>query len=348
MEYLGNDIEYSLFFPDFDDTLSIKNVLSRTKNKFELSINYNKEIEFITSNFPQIYKRSPKIVTHFNECIIECILRSQSLRIPNEDYLFNSIVKLSKTSKQYLFLFECVLFINVSHNLIEDFLKVFDINYMNVKIGMQLFPLLSSELKHESILLFQKQNQDILLQRYMINSIVQYLKAENNGDKILDRDLSVSGSSYDEDCEPENVLYDNNRYFQSQSYSENGWITFNFHDRKIFLSEYTLSSYSCNAGNGMHIKSWVLEGSINNDDYTQIDMQIDCDKLNGYNCTATFEVKQEEPFQYIRIRSIDENWNETPNLPLRKVDFAGCFVYNDNWLLGLNEYDSFLSFKSKS
>ncbi|OHS99948.1 hypothetical protein TRFO_33513 [Tritrichomonas foetus] len=155
---LGND-EYFKIYSNYQETLTIDNVLSRLEDKllfsrstFHPSLNLfdcsflDEEISFISKHFCDIIQdeqRKPKYnfqtgekinnnERHFHDLdieILEIILQNPNLKLYNEDFLFDFIFSLFEKSidnSKCLKLFENVKFEYLSANSIEKFISIFD------------------------------------------------------------------------------------------------------------------------------------------------------------------------------------------------------------------------------
>ena len=70
-------------------------------------------------------------------------------------------------------------------------------------------------------------------------------------------------------------------------------------------------------------------GSLVSDDdnnFTIIDRHENCDLLNGYLRTATFEVSRSTPTRFVRFRQTGKNWGGDNSLNLNQIEFSG-FIF---------------------
>ena len=90
--------------------------------------------------------------------------------------------------------------------------------------------------------------------------------------------------------QPQNVLNfeDKNKSFWSEL-SPNNWICFEFVNNRIVPTNYTIRS--CNlAKDRTHPKSWVIEGSQDNNSWETLDEQKNCSYLELGDSIHTFKI----------------------------------------------------------
>lgn len=81
---------------------------------FFFSKQISKEIVFISSNFGTLCEKNPDEFGNLDINILELILSNKNLQASNEDQLFNFINNLYEKDRKYSFLYEYVIFSNVS------------------------------------------------------------------------------------------------------------------------------------------------------------------------------------------------------------------------------------------
>ncbi|OHT15445.1 F5/8 type C domain containing protein [Tritrichomonas foetus] len=107
----------------------------------------------------------------------------------------------------------------------------------------------------------------------------------------------------------------------------NSWVMFDFQNKKVHLSNYTIKSHKYPAGT-CHLKSWVIEGSNNiNNGWIEIDKRV-TPVLNGANKFQTFPAgKTTENFRYLRLRQIGQNCRGDNILALTNIEFFGTIFF---------------------
>lgn len=87
---------------------------------------------------------------------------------------------------------------------------------------------------------------------------------------------------------------------------------------------------SCNYDINETLRSWVIEGS-NDDQYWKIlDSQVNNDSLNGVGLFHLFAISNykynTESFKYLRIRQTGSNWCENDSLFITSIEFYGKII----------------------
>lgn len=160
------------------------------------------------------------------------------------------------------------------------------------------------------------------------NGIINYLTSKTGGNihrngtikLTCDNKSSLSTSS---EQPPESVLdLNTNNWFGAKSGSKDYWLCFDFKERKVEISSYTIQSYSFKSG---HLKNWVLETSENSEEWKIIDQHSSDQSLNGGSRVSSFTTSKNDFSRFVRIRQTGEFWRYesfvTPGFA--KIEFYG-------------------------
>ncbi|KAK8839940.1 hypothetical protein M9Y10_031655 [Tritrichomonas musculus] len=310
---LGNLNEYfrlqTKFFSEInsenavDRLLSISNI---TEIDPEIKIDeksIQQLIDFISENFENVNKDRFKLLKlEFLEEIIE----NEKLRINDEDSLMNFILSLYEDDRSYSFLFESVLFFNISKETLEKY----TISKGNASKDFLEF-------------IYQQGENEF-------KGIMNHLN-EETGSNIHDNGTieitSNSIGSDDIDYHPKNIIdYHSNNFYYSKDI-DNTFICFDFKDKLVQLSSYLVKSFG-NTANFQHLRNWVVEGSMNGDDWQIIDRHDNDPTLNGSHIVHSFDVNDEKNdfYRFIRLRQIGNSWCHFGNhslLALDSIEFYG-------------------------
>jgi hypothetical protein len=111
-----------------------------------------------------------------------------------------------------------------------------------------------------------------------------------------------------------------NSYWMSTN-DPNSWICFDFKDRDVSLTNYTLKS---GGADGWFPVNWVIEGSNNGMDWTTLDTQT-AQTLRGKYVVDNFRCSshRSEYFRCIRLRQTGKNSTGSDQLLLCNVEFFG-------------------------
>ena len=120
-----------------EEEINNENIISKTKlhEKYETIYSnlLEKDIEYISSHFYEIYETHEKEVETLLPTTIERIISNQSLKLKNEDQLFNFINELclkqnENENENYSRFYGYVIFSNLSPESMETFINNFDYN----------------------------------------------------------------------------------------------------------------------------------------------------------------------------------------------------------------------------
>ena len=100
------------------------------------------------------------------------------------------------------------------------------------------------------------------------------------------------------------------------------WIKFDFLTGKFHIYSYTLKTYNYVAG-GNHLRSWVIEGSSNGNDWLELDRRHGLNDLNDRYKVKNFSCKNPGAFRYIRLKQIGKSHCDSYNLALTNIEFFG-------------------------
>ena len=294
-------------------------------NKME---NVNDLVAYIASNFESVKKEEMKSLSLE---IIEDIISSPALKLKDEGSLLNFILELYENDSKFSVLFEYVIFANVDDELLENFINEFNIEYINKNIWSSICNrLLHSKLDSDNEienkrytsknrLKLAKCHNDILdfeLQEEKdFNGIMKFLADETSGNIHDNGTINITSNSINSDHHPKNLVdYQNNNFYHSKD-DGNAIICFDFKDKSVQLSAYTIQSYDINANWG-HLKNWVIEESNDAKNWIEIDCHCDDSTLNGPNIVASFKIPDNENLQFcrfIRMRQTGNSWFYTGN-----------------------------------
>ena len=103
------------------------------------------------------------------------------------------------------------------------------------------------------------------------------------------------------------------------------WICFDFKNMRVSLSHYTLKTWFWGP-NFQHLKSWIVEGSDDGREWTELDQREDEESLNDALAFRRFKCLMRVTCRYIRIRSTDVDHSGSNLLILNAVEFYGRLI----------------------
>ena len=324
---LGNKREFIKLLPNFEDKLTKQNVFTHIQNKqkyfkkFLRGTNNDRndfrefiqtEIDFISSHF---YEIDQKEIEKLDLDYIEEIIKSDKLVIEDEDSLIKFINDIYSKNSNCGYLYSYINFVYVSNEKLRHFSEIFDLDDINIKIWKSILNRIfkskisedlidsnNSQRKYKNVQkgipLLHKENDDF-------NGIIKYLTNKTGGNIHDNGTINMTSSAYYE--EPKNLLdFNQDKYYQTKQYKD-GWVTFDFKNRKVKISGYSIKTNS-GGKNGAHMKSWKIEVSNDGQNWTQIDERINCQEINGSCLTGTFNVQPNDFSRYVRLTQTDNNW----------------------------------------
>jgi hypothetical protein len=163
------------------------------------------------------------------------------------------------------------------------------------------------------------------------DGIIAHLTRECGGN-VHNRNLvDVTSGSFEKETQganPHSGAYDNNPKWAAKNtadletdscfisayrwkeedipHTRNNWICYDFKERRIVPTHYTIRTH-WNGPGGQHLKSWLVETSMDGENWREVAHEEDNKQLNGTYFTATFLVAGGEECQFIRLVNIGRN-----------------------------------------
>jgi hypothetical protein len=282
------------------------------------------EIEFIASH---AYEMSD-CLNCADVSMMSEVIGHESLQVESEDWLLEFILRRMAENLEFIGLMECVRFEYLSSSnmsaLIDNICEL--IQELNVCIlrrlrerlrcriwtpGNLVFP---PSFTAEWINLSGQRAENITIP----DGIIGHLTRECGGN-VHDRDIvRVTSSQPDSD-----MFYDaaknvvdlrSGSHFSSAwvsrladiPHQRNNWICYDFKDRRIVPTHYAIRS--CHQQLDMsHLKWWLVEVSVDGENWREIDYRENNRRLNGPFETGTFEVCACNASRFIRLAQIGRN-----------------------------------------
>lgn len=344
-EKLGNVSFYDNFEAYYDHTINdnansfdIYDYVNKIIIKEKLgSTNLSKEISFISQRFYEIDKNT-ELISKLTPTLLEDILRSPKLCITSEDTLVDLLLTLGSS---YFHLFEYVHFSEITPKIYKKFIDAFDINFLNESIWKTINNRIYSEKNKENEEFnFSSIEEEIEIneKRYkkkkeMIknfendgfnnNGIISHLTQVGQGNPHRRKLMDVTSSSVYLYHFPESCLdLMEDTYFASDDFN-NQWILFDFKHNEIIPSFYLIRSQYDYVNN---LKSWMIEGSIDGNEWTIMDKRLGVDCLKEKNVIARFSIQKPMRCRFVRLTQLGNNWNDNNFLIISGIEFFGKFI----------------------
>lgn len=291
-----------------------------------------KEIDFISSHFYEICGKKEDSLKQLSKEILIQVLSNPYLELIDEEQLLDFINHLYRKDSTYSIFYEFVDFSNVRSANVDEFLQLFDMN----DLTNEIWNALSTRLKTPIYKVTKEGEQPTTLKRYKqgisfsfeeknyFEGIFNYLRSKGN---IEDEVIVSCSNKYCDTHGPDNaILFDQNKYFCSNGDS-NSWISFDFKDHRVIPTYYSIKSGPY-PPNTHHPKTWVIEGSNDNEHWNIINEQDCCSRLNGKNLVHAFMIKNpnSKRFKYLRMRQTGPNWANCNFLAIDSFEIFGTLI----------------------
>jgi hypothetical protein len=237
------------------------------------------EADFIASHFFEI---PVDALGDLKSSELEDILQNDKLCIDNEDYLFDFMVE---HVSDYFRLIGYVQLKFLSPSSMNRFFKIISYSDVDERIWLNICPRARHKLVYEA--------NEIPLNR--LKSIVHLTSVY--GGHVHERGalkITCSSTSHS-NC----LQITCNNYWNSDN-SANSWIQFDFKNREVSLTHYTLKS----DGGGDHLLQWTLTGSRNGKTWESIDAGHTQD-LNGKFITKIFSCSVPSDMILCTLRNVE-------------------------------------------
>lgn len=318
-----------------DNILTLLKIHEKNSTFYSDILSY--EIDFASSNFSKILQSNKKELLELSSYTIERIINNRKLSINDEDQLISFINELCKKDcDKFSFLYEYVIFSNVTNSKMTEFLQFFDVDNINKGIWRTLsyrLEKIADVLDNDDdryVQNSQKEENEFSKGKTFeyennskFNGIFNYLK--NKSDNNVEKEVEITSSSeqnFHFGAKKAILLPDQDDFFASKC-AKDSWICFDFKNHRVLPTCYTIGSTI----NSFRIRSWVIEGSVDNEKWDIIDTQKDCSQMNNHNIVQAFMIKQDDlkQFKYIRLRMNGPNWSNNDYLRINSFELYGTY-----------------------
>ena len=347
-QILGNEELFTQVNKEFGSNINETNIdhyLTNLKLIYQMSpnhtiFNYTNIFDFIASHFYSIDQN--KIIELPIE-IIHLIVSNSNLKIESEDSLFDFITHLFdiKGKEQHeeidiISFYEEILFDQLSESKFKDFIDRFSGSDMTDKLFKKLSKCFYVNMKDSSSNEDAKNRYKCIKfdfdgnQSHAFEGIINHLTKKSGGNVSDNGTVKVTSSSTNSDRLPRYSVdfKENNMYFQSV-YNENSWLKYDFIERKVHPTHYTIKTR--NSSEGSYPKNWVIEGSNTGSDiqseWTVLDTRQNDSYLNKNKDIHTYSItnnqNEKKYFRYLRIRITGKDSSNWYHLTLSCLEYFG-------------------------
>ena len=239
-----------------------------------------------------------------NKDELEAIISSPELKIESEDSLFEFITSLGS---EFTYLYD---YLNVEFLSQENInILVKNINQYDLTIHKKLWLSISNRLTLDPSQLNNLENNPRIKQAEINcnnTGVFEYLRKLSNGNPYETKAFSIESTPHQ--CGDHSKLFDKSKdTFIRLTQNPENFILFDFMDKKISISKYSLSVPSSYSTHSLgQPKCWKIQGSNDKESWDDIDSIKNNYDLNGYGKEKTFDVKNKSKkfYRYIWIYKI--------------------------------------------
>jgi hypothetical protein len=326
---LGNDEILHLLIERFD-SIDVNNICRRLEIRSLLGNCELSEIEFAASHFTEI---KAELLRQLPICVLESILSCSSLRLKDEDSLLEFINTIEcECDREVLYRYLKTEYLSCEgiRLLIED-LRIESLDCLmwsslchRLLLHVHKMP---TELVELSKLRFINPNyvhrvtQELPFSDGLpFDGIISFLTAKVGGNIHTKGIVNISSSSdeYNHCWQVADHGWNNCWHTRDEP---NSWISFDFKDRRVRLSHYTLKSRS---GGVNFFQTWVIEGSNDSESWIELDRRSTHDLVGKsivktYPCSNTCSTE----FRYLRMRQTGATSHNQHYFPLTNIELFG-------------------------
>lgn len=285
-------------------------------------------IKMIVDHFSSVDKEKLKnIKIEF----IEKIISDKNLKIHDEDELFEFVLEMYEQNHINGFLFEYVLFCNISEENMSKFIEKFEIEDMNVHVWHSICGKLCSTFRK------QRENECKEESRYKTNSmkfeyskgkefdgIINYLTKKTCGNVHDNGTIIITTNNLNSNAPPKNLVdYGKDNYFNPRNTDLKGsFVCFDFKDKLVQLTSYSIKSHFC-----LNLRNWKVEVSKEGKTWETVDNHVDDSTLKKTNTISTFNISPSRTdfYRFIRLTETGCCWFDTTRYDgtFSKIEFFG-------------------------
>lgn len=310
-----------------NEILKIKETIDDKENFLSICSNLKKNFDFCSENFIDIPKEE---LFKLDPSMIEEIIKSDRLKLDDEDKLLEILIEMYERDNTNSFLFEYVYFNQVGDEALSKFIDIFDVENMNNGIWKSICSLIKKSTKkrqsssnsnqdkkkknkEEIIEIQYKQGQDF-------NGLMRYLVDKTGGNIHDNGTVEITANSIYGNI----IKYYHPKYLVENSgqYQANGSsivLLFDFKEKQVQLTSYTIETDGCR-----HLRNWIIECSNDSNNWYKIDEHSNDNSLNSNNKIVSFDINSTHSFsRYVRLRETGLNSDNDYYTYFSKLEFYG-------------------------
>ncbi|OHT15994.1 hypothetical protein TRFO_42129 [Tritrichomonas foetus] len=314
-----------------NEPIKITNVLSKIIRKQELKVDFSAEIEFAASH---LFEFDDEVLKQLDVKILRSLLGCRTLQIRNESWLFSFVCSLiTRFGDEYRCLLGYIMFEALGDKEMAQFINMISPEEIDGILWQSLTNRLLKNVSNVSqsprtTKCFSILSSETESYQYTTNSFDGvFANLSKKYGNLCEKEI-VTISSSGNISMPPNEIIDNS--FGGYWYStnvQNSWVMIDFGTKlRIKPNAYSLRTAHFNPCIVEHLKSWVLEGSIDAKHWSELDRQKNSQDLNGDFKYKTWPCKELEAFRYIRLKQTSKNHHNSHFLFLNNIELFGTLI----------------------
>jgi hypothetical protein len=307
---LANEFEnkelIALCFDALGDALTPESAADRLRLKICLGMEAEVELDFLASHFHEL---GSYVLDSFDCDVLSVILSRESLVVSSEDSLFQFIATRFAKRDDFFRLVELVVFGCLSRDSIRAFVDLARgrLHLMTSQIWDLIGSRLSSSAPDLQVSKRILCRDFVLEQGKPLSGIIAHL-TEKCGENVHDKGIVniTSSTTLNGNFLARNIadLTSDNRFSSNNVQAQT--VTLDFKQMIVIPTHYTIRTHEYGQGN-VHMKWWVIEASIDGQEWEEIDRRNNDGHLNGPKCVHSYEISKVRRCRYIRISSTGPN-----------------------------------------
>jgi hypothetical protein len=325
---LGNQEVCETLIDRFEVAVPISNIFSSLHHRDFFNLSRQTLIEFAASHLFELSSSMETLLNVPLQTLIE-IVSHPSLRLATEDSLYDIISSRFEADADNFVLVEYIRLEYLSVDRISALIPWISNNFDQFNFG--IWTTLSNRLRYQLTGLSPNprlKSQGVLHELNPNTPLVGIIASLTHryGGNVHDRGIvNVSGTVYSGDATyaAKNAAdLSTTSFFQSKN-EPNQWICYDFKDRRVRPTHYSINSYS-----GYYIRSWIVEGSIDNANWIPLDRHEGDPKIDLNHRTGTFAIPilEDVDYKFIRLRHTGRTADGTDYLIITGFELFGYLI----------------------
>jgi hypothetical protein len=302
---------------------TVATALERLSATARMSIPHSEVLEFVAAH---LFEFTPSALAALEPEVLAEVLRKRVRDGDREDDLLGLIEVAARADRRH---FDCVQFVafeRLSIASVSKFVALAEDLNMPVAPGSPVWRaicrrLLADGAKLEPAVPRPEGQVVEFVPSQPLFGMVAFLSQKCGGNVHRMGVVKVTASSYYSVRFPENVVdLAANSYFYSED-QPNQWLCLDFQKATVIATRYSIQTRQY--GGDCHIRTWVVEGSAVEDEWVELDSQVDVDGLDGLAKVGSFEIAKRVQCRKVRIRQTGPNSAGNNHLSLGRFELFG-------------------------